>query len=133
MGGYFGPPTGRLWIGRIANGRRSAYTKATSRIPELVGSCRSALGWWRDLSTFRYSVSSERGWKLALTRHEWRLLEIEAARVRHHWTKSQIKSDGATPALLKYLRKSLDELAALRAAYECGEETHGIRVKIYFR
>jgi hypothetical protein len=47
--------------------------------------------------------------------HEQRLLEIETARVRHAWAKTQIKDDGATPALTKYLRESLKELAALRA------------------
>jgi hypothetical protein len=47
--------------------------------------------------------------------HEKRLLEIETARVRHAWAKAQIVGDGETPALVKYLKESLDELAVLRA------------------
>jgi hypothetical protein len=42
-------------------------------------------------------------------------LDIETARVRHAWAKAQIIGDGATPALTKYLKESLDELAALKA------------------
>jgi hypothetical protein len=47
--------------------------------------------------------------------HEQRLLDIETARVRHAWAKAQIVGDGETPALLKYLKESLDELDALKA------------------
>ena len=47
--------------------------------------------------------------------HEQRLLDIETARVRHAWAKAQIIGDGATPALTKYLKESLDELAVLKA------------------
>lgn len=47
--------------------------------------------------------------------HELRLLDIETARVRHAWAKAQIKDDGTTPALTKYLKESLEELAVLRA------------------
>ena len=43
-----------------------------------------------------------------------RLLEIETARVRHAWAKAQFESGAPTPALIKYLRESLNELAALR-------------------
>jgi hypothetical protein len=50
-----------------------------------------------------------------MTGHEKRLLDIETARVRHAWAKAQIIGDGETPALLKYLKESLDELAVLRA------------------
>jgi hypothetical protein len=50
-----------------------------------------------------------------MTGHEQRLLEIETARVRHAWAKAQIRGDGATPALTKYLIESLNELAVLRA------------------
>jgi hypothetical protein len=46
--------------------------------------------------------------------HEQRLLAIETARVRHAWAKAQIV-EGETPALVKYLKESLDELAVLRA------------------
>jgi hypothetical protein len=35
--------------------------------------------------------------------------------VRHNWAKAQIKSGGATPALQKYLKESLEELNVLRA------------------
>ena len=50
-----------------------------------------------------------------MTPHEQRLLAIETARVRHDWAEAQIKSAGATPALLKYLKESLEELNRLRA------------------
>ena len=50
-----------------------------------------------------------------MTMHELRLLEIETARVRHSWAKTQIESAGATPALTNYLRESLNELGVLRA------------------
>jgi len=43
-----------------------------------------------------------------------RLLEVETARVRHAKAKAQIESQGATPALLNYLKASLEELAALK-------------------
>ena len=49
-----------------------------------------------------------------MTPHEQRFLEIETARVRHVWATAQIAS-GATPALLRYLKDSLDELAVLKA------------------
>jgi hypothetical protein len=47
--------------------------------------------------------------------HQDRILQIETARVRHAWAKSQVTNGEATPALLKYLKASLEELAALRA------------------
>jgi|KBSMisStandDraft_5_1062788.scaffolds.fasta_scaffold5228344_1 hypothetical protein len=47
--------------------------------------------------------------------HAQRLLDVETARVRHAWAKAQILSDGETPALLKYLKESFDELAMLKA------------------
>jgi hypothetical protein len=47
--------------------------------------------------------------------HEDRLLQIETARVRHAWAKSQVTNGEATPALIKYLKASLEELAALKA------------------
>jgi hypothetical protein len=50
-----------------------------------------------------------------MTGHEQRLLAIETARVRHAWAKAQIVGDGETPALIRYLKDSLDELAVLRA------------------
>ncbi len=49
-----------------------------------------------------------------MTTHELRLLDIETARVRHAWAKAQIKDDGTTPALTRYLKESLDELAVMR-------------------
>jgi hypothetical protein len=45
---------------------------------------------------------------------ELRLLEIETARVRHAWAKTQVKNGGATPALLKRLKESLEELSLLK-------------------
>jgi hypothetical protein len=51
---------------------------------------------------------------MVVTPHEQRLLEVETARVRHAWAKAQIESQGATPALLNYLKASLEELAALK-------------------
>jgi len=51
---------------------------------------------------------------MVLTPHEQRLLEVETARVRHAWAKAQIESHGAAPALLNYLKASLEELAALK-------------------
>jgi hypothetical protein len=50
-----------------------------------------------------------------MTGHEQRLLDIETARVRHAWAKAQIIGDGETPALMRYLKESLDELAVLKA------------------
>lgn len=47
--------------------------------------------------------------------HEERLLDIETARVRHAWAKAQIVGGGGTPALMRYLKDSLDELAVLKA------------------
>jgi hypothetical protein len=48
--------------------------------------------------------------------HEQRLLQIETARVRYTWAKAQVASGGApTPALIRYLKESLEELSALRA------------------
>ena len=47
--------------------------------------------------------------------HEQRLLDIETARVRHAWAQAQIIGDGETPALMKYLKESLEELDALKA------------------
>jgi hypothetical protein len=48
--------------------------------------------------------------------HQDRLLAIETAKVRHAWAKSQIVHGESTPALLRYLKDSLDELALLKAA-----------------
>ena len=50
-----------------------------------------------------------------MTSHEQRLLAIETATVRHAWAKAQIVGDGETPALTKYLKEPLDELAVLKA------------------
>lgn len=50
-----------------------------------------------------------------ITHRQERALEIETARVRHAWAKAQILSAGTTPALTKYLRETLDELAVLKA------------------
>ena len=49
-----------------------------------------------------------------MTPREQRLLAIETARVRHAWAKAQIESAGATPALIKYLKESLNEKGILR-------------------
>jgi hypothetical protein len=50
-----------------------------------------------------------------MTLHEQRLLDIETARVRHAWAKAQVVNGEATPALMKYLKESLDELVLLKA------------------
>jgi hypothetical protein len=50
-----------------------------------------------------------------VTPHEQRLLEIERARMRHAWAKAQMESGGTSPALVTYLKESLDELNRLRA------------------
>jgi hypothetical protein len=51
---------------------------------------------------------------MALAPRQQHLLEIETARMRHAWAKAQIERGQATPALLKYLKDSLQELAVLR-------------------
>jgi len=35
--------------------------------------------------------------------------------VRYAWAKAQVESAGATPALVKYIKESLDELSVLKA------------------
>lgn len=47
---------------------------------------------------------------------ELRLLEIETARIRYAWAQDQITTKGPAPALLKYLKESLEELKVLRAS-----------------
>ena len=51
---------------------------------------------------------------MSLATREQRLLEIETARMRHAWAKAQFERGAPTPALIKYLRESLNELATLR-------------------
>jgi len=53
-----------------------------------------------------------------LSERNQRLLEIETARMRYGWAKAQIEHGQTTPALLKYLKDSLQELAVLRAESE---------------
>ena len=43
------------------------------------------------------------------------LLEIETARMRYNWAKAEVKRGEPSPALVKYLQESLQELRALRA------------------
>jgi hypothetical protein len=50
-----------------------------------------------------------------MTLHEMRLLEIEAARMRHAWAKRQVENAGPTPALGKYLNESGNEFGLLKA------------------
>lgn len=50
-----------------------------------------------------------------LSERNQRLLEIETARMRYGWAKAQVEHGQTTPALLKYLKDSLQELAVLRA------------------
>ena len=50
-----------------------------------------------------------------LSERNQRLLEIETARMRYGWAKAQIEHGQTTPALLKYLKDSLQELAVLRS------------------
>ena len=54
---------------------------------------------------------------MSLATRQQRLLEIETARMRHAWAKEQFERGAATPALVKYLRETLNELAALRDAH----------------
>ena len=49
-----------------------------------------------------------------MTPHEQQLLKIETARVRHAWAKAQVETAEVTPALAKYMKESLDELAVLK-------------------
>ena len=53
---------------------------------------------------------------MSLAPRQQRLLAIETARVRHAWAKAEFERGAPTTALIKYLRESLDELAALRAS-----------------
>lgn len=88
------------------------YTASGVRLTDGIRSHRQALG-------NRSVVLSSRGNGALIAHnmspHEQRLLEIETARVRHAWAKAQIKRDGSTPALTKYLKESLAELGVLRA------------------
>jgi hypothetical protein len=43
------------------------------------------------------------------------LREIETAKVRHDWAKAEVKRGHPSPALIKYLDESLEELRALRS------------------
>jgi hypothetical protein len=52
---------------------------------------------------------------MALAPRRQRRLEIETAKARHTWAKKEFER-APTPALTKYLRESLDELAELRAS-----------------
>ena len=54
---------------------------------------------------------------MPLATRQQRLLEIETARARHAWAKEQFERGNPTPALVKYLRETLNELAALRATH----------------
>ena len=51
---------------------------------------------------------------MSLATRQQRLLEIETARMRHAWAKAQFERGAPTPALIKYLRESLNELAVLK-------------------
>ena len=53
---------------------------------------------------------------MPLAPREQRLLEIETARMRHAWAKAQLDRGESTPALMKYLEDSSNELAILKAA-----------------
>jgi hypothetical protein len=54
---------------------------------------------------------------MPLQPRQQRLLEIETARMRHAWAKAQVESGNSTPALKKYLRETLNELAAFKASH----------------
>jgi hypothetical protein len=43
------------------------------------------------------------------------LLEIETAKMRHGWAKAEVKRGKPSPALVKYLADSRQELHALKA------------------
>jgi hypothetical protein len=42
------------------------------------------------------------------------LLEIETAKMRHTWAKVELKRGQTSPALVKYLAESVQELRALK-------------------
>jgi hypothetical protein len=43
-----------------------------------------------------------------------RLLEIETAKMRYAWAKAEVERGTATPALIRYLEESLQELRELK-------------------
>lgn len=43
------------------------------------------------------------------------LLEIETAKMRHAWAKAEVKRGEPSPALVKYLAESHQELLALKS------------------
>jgi len=51
---------------------------------------------------------------MTTTPRQRRLLEIEMAKVRRTWAKSQIERGNGTPALRDYLKASTQELAFLK-------------------
>ncbi len=50
-----------------------------------------------------------------MTTRQQLLLEIETARMRHDWAKGEVKRGEASPALIKYLDESLQELRMLKS------------------
>jgi hypothetical protein len=50
-----------------------------------------------------------------MTTREQLLLEIETARIRHAWAKAEVKRGEPSPALVKYLQESLQELRILKS------------------
>ena len=50
-----------------------------------------------------------------MTTRQQLLLETETARVRNAWAKAEVKRGEPSPALVKYLEESRQELAALRS------------------
>lgn len=52
---------------------------------------------------------------LAMTTRQKLLLEIETARMRHAWAKEELKTGSPSPALVRYLDESLQELRVLRS------------------
>jgi hypothetical protein len=49
-----------------------------------------------------------------VTTREQLLLEIGTARMRHDWAKAEVKRGEPSPALVKYLQESLQELNTLK-------------------
>ncbi len=61
-----------------------------------------------------------------MTPRQLRLSRIETARRRHAWAKDQCEKGDPTPALVKYLEESFNELAVLMATDPRMDEDTGI-------
>lgn len=50
-----------------------------------------------------------------MTTRQQLLLEIETAKMRHAWAKAEVKRGEPSPALVKYLTESFQEMRTLKA------------------